>query len=1229
MASASATDSISSAVTELLARLQRDANCLSDPDRNKRRRALTALDKALFESGAANPPAAVAFALVGQHLLRPVAGLLSDSSESNREAVLAFLHKALSADASRALHADMFPILLPAIASRIGRVPFAEEAEEIRLQLAQLLNALLAAPTCVRLIALQTRDVVDLLCAAATDAFHAVKVEVSAAMLHLVAAATRDSTAASASAGASRGSGGPAVDLAYHVSPLCMAFAPFLSHQRAPVRLAGLDALHGLLPLGGDGLERQLNETLLPQLRTHTRFDRTASVRKALAGSLAFWLRSLPWRALGAVLEGSLLSMLLGLIADEAAEVGAHAQQALAETASAVAASSSARKSSKGPRGGAGAASDVLAAAAAASVDDVAAMSLAGGGIESGDHHDDDADAAAAAASAASSGLPADAPLPAPLPLPLAAGARAPRAVIAYVASRLSGSLPRILEDLKDWTGRSRVFAAGALRSLLALAESSVTPHLSAIVGALCAGSRDEEADVRRILGEAGSLLGVFVPADEQLAVFLPQLRGEVPGANNAQAYTASLRVFAAAVATMPAAAVLPHLRHLADALSSPRLVEEEAPGLRRALAGALSSVVRAVLAGTPALASADGMSNGAAYAAAGSTSPAAAPAGGVGVSLETSLAFKHPAPGAPADADGRPARGRMARALSRALVLFDDEHSSTAAGAGAGSGSAAATDAALAGVDIDNDAAGGSGSAASMALDVGSSPGLLAALSDRAVLDPLLLLLLFLAEPASSDEVAAVAASVARPLSRALGFRHSCDLLASASSRLLAHLLADVATWGRGSYSRRVFDAFLRAARPALAGTSWAECAANIDAVASAFAVTLTPHKEADLRVAMLALLDAFLLGPADPSDDVTAGAGGPGSGAGVNHAAVLSGRLAAVAGGAGAGAGAGAGVQRVFSPPPADGASASAAGVSVTASSAGSGGSVAAGASLPDSVAHKLDAPPGHVMSSAEVAAAGHALAAGVARVHASHASAPGAGAAAASLPHDAGRRGAASDAAVDAALAAGASASIVRDALLPGLVWRAGGIAATLRKVSTACLYTLLRRGLLPAEGLSSLMLELLPSLKGALTDDDGTTRLLSLQCVACILRILYSRVEADAGRALYTELLKRLDDSADPVRLAACDSLRDLAGALSPAAGEDVRTGPAEHCLDALLIHVDDTDARVAGAAYEACMGWARLNPGYAVKAATAAKAKHRDPARASALAVAAASMPAIL
>ncbi len=157
-----------------------------------------------------------------------------------------------------------------------------------------------------------------------------------------------------------------------------------------------------------------------------------------------------------------------------------------------------------------------------------------------------------------------------------------------------------------------------------------------------------------------------------------------------------------------------------------------------------------------------------------------------------------------------------------------------------------------------------------------------------------------------------------------------------------------------------------------------------------------------------------------------------------------------------------------------------------------------------------------------------------------------------------------------------------NIVNDAILPNLTWRVGIVAATLRKVAVACLYTMLHGEKLDTEAAYSLGPSLLPVLNTNLEDGDATVRRMCCLNMHMILRLLPGTLGEDPVRLLYPELLKRLDDSNDDVRLAACDAINSLFMATPKV---HLQGTPLEYSVEQLLIHLDDQNSSIQVCEYE--------------------------------------------
>jgi hypothetical protein len=123
-------------MAELMQQYARDFNCLSDQDRKTRQRALQKL------GALARSPQPDVDAAWEQALRVPLLKLFSDTVEKNRELAIGLateLVPVLSPDMLR----SSLPYLMPVLVGRLATNPIAEDGEELRLQLLQLLQLVL------------------------------------------------------------------------------------------------------------------------------------------------------------------------------------------------------------------------------------------------------------------------------------------------------------------------------------------------------------------------------------------------------------------------------------------------------------------------------------------------------------------------------------------------------------------------------------------------------------------------------------------------------------------------------------------------------------------------------------------------------------------------------------------------------------------------------------------------------------------------------------------------------------------------------------------------------------------------------------------------------------------------------------------------------------------------------------------------------------------------------
>merc|ERR1711920_976814 len=165
---------------------------------------------------------------------------------------------------------------------------------------------------------------------------------------------------------------------------------------------------------------------------------------------------------------------------------------------------------------------------------------------------------------------------------------------------------------------------------------------------------------------------------------------------------------------------------------------------------------------------------------------------------------------------------------------------------------------------------------------------------------------------------------------------------------------------------------------------------------------------------------------------------------------------------------------------------------------------------------------------------------------------------------------------------------ASELIVDGLLPNIVWKGGRVAATIRKLSIACLYTLLRQQVANRETIFSTAPKVLPLLKSVLDDTDLNTRQLTVLSLQYLFTSMpKNSLGEEPVEFLYPALLERLDDSNDSIRLGICKTFKMFlqASYLSPNTVGAGNTTMLEYTLDTLFVHLDDPEVKIQEAVYE--------------------------------------------
>ena len=1138
-----------------------------------------------------------------------IAKACSDQSESNREAAIELLAALIDTRKDVLSDSKVVSILLESIDSRLS-TPQSEPVEEIRLSLAKLLNAILICGRTSDSFRPLLGQLVDILIAECGDAFPAVKLEAASGVIHLAALLPGS--------------------IHLCLGQLVKALLPNLGHQRGPIRLAVLEALQAILPLGGESLPSLLADTVLPSVNI-LRFDRVVSVRKQLCSLLATVMTrfgssdssSLSSDEVTASICSTALYLLACLLSDDTPEV---CETALTSLTHAATASSTSAVYVGGQDTGSSAGDHVGDVAVAAQYADVPADTSLDERVSPLDGStlltDEDQQAYESALEEVQQLLPfASHGLPS---LPVRRLCASPL---------LPGALQLALSEGADWSGHVRVSACGALRSLMLLAGSAVARvpsiPLSTVVTLLCSRIRsdEDEALARKLAIETAGLMGTLLPPDTWLdGVLLPMLQGQGAssvGVASSSAHqrlhcpsvAAALTILGAALSTAPQVATASHLTSLARTLRQPHLTfvedeqEEEASG-----GGGRSSRSR-----LPAGITDDSASRRKWRDAGPDVRHALASAVQQGVALAVGLmeaetaAAKHTWAAASFHGGLNSSYGSQRQPISGASASSSEGTSSH--------------------VTVDAD---GAAAAAAAAAAAGITPSGVT----HDVMDDLLLALLHLQWRGEADgEGAAQAAAqqashdlAAAYFKRARAHRllpHDqtvtsteeegdslllsevasgpVELYAAAAHRLLPAITDGADNWTARSPGRRELDTLLRIARPALCGRSRREAHQLIARVVAVFTATLAPSwSSPEMRVAQLALLDSFIVGDdsssGDGGDD-RPGAGKPSSPSGVGGGGAVT-ELSAYGP---------AHVQRIDV-----GGTAAEGGTDMTTIT------TSVGVRRP-SLSHLSGAASslGHIEPTASTATAPlsdearHALATldvqpeSVGDVRSSSGGSDSAIRAALS---GGGAVHSVCTATVDDVLAeevpqhqqgevlwTSHASDLASCCLIPHMVWKVGGVAATLRKVAAACVLSLLRRGLLRPRALSSLLPSLLPVVTTCAGDDDAVTRNIAVMMVRQLVDIAPDAIASQQQvLALVTLLLGRLDDPSDPVRISTCGAVGALAQPYARHCARTDTSNSGHKVVEALVLHVDDPAPAIQSAAIDSLALWAPVDPAFAAQ-----------------------------
>jgi len=164
---------------------------------------------------------------------------------------------------------------------------------------------------------------------------------------------------------------------------------------------------------------------------------------------------------------------------------------------------------------------------------------------------------------------------------------------------------------------------------------------------------------------------------------------------------------------------------------------------------------------------------------------------------------------------------------------------------------------------------------------------------------------------------------------------------------------------------------------------------------------------------------------------------------------------------------------------------------------------------------------------------------------------------------------------------------------------------------------CIAKLLPLSALKPAQLAAQVEEALPVLTSGLDDDNVETRRLGC-CVfdALMEKLGKGGLDQDRTRKLYPELLKRLDDASDEVRVQACAPLTRFARTVDYSSEwrEDATLDKAnfQYLVRGLLVHLDDPNPEIQQAVYGVLEAALEIDPPIFATEVVAVRERHRSP-----------------
>ncbi|KAH9491870.1 Dynein assembly factor 5, axonemal [Bulinus truncatus] len=186
-----------------------------------------------------------------------------------------------------------------------------------------------------------------------------------------------------------------------------------------------------------------------------------------------------------------------------------------------------------------------------------------------------------------------------------------------------------------------------------------------------------------------------------------------------------------------------------------------------------------------------------------------------------------------------------------------------------------------------------------------------------------------------------------------------------------------------------------------------------------------------------------------------------------------------------------------------------------------------------------------------------------------------------------------------------------TVVKDMILPNCVWKAGKTAGAIRTTAVSCFWAMLQSGVLTKEKLVPVVETSLTQLITLIEDDNKTTRLVSCRVMTRIFDLMGTSLGQDRLHNMYPELLKRLDDSNDEIRMTVTKTLLAYFDCFEGGYDALLYRAHLEAIYRGLLVHLDDPERNIQEAVLGVLKKACELSPHMLIKEVESVKHKHRS------------------